>query len=439
VKKWCLKPFFRVQVTDENYVTQDPNTVRSVDRSQPRLGALFGLSLAQCLGSFGQITMATLSGIVGSMLAPAAELATLPVTTGILGIASATWPLARLRQRYGIRKVFVGGCVCAAMGAVLAAASIAAGSFIVFCLGTFLMGNNMAVIAQYRFVAAELVPGGMVSRAISVVMVGTLLAAVMAPWIALEYRDLLAVDFAGSFAVLVALYVATAALVAALPLSDGGGEAGRAHQSPPLGAALKRPPVQLAMIAAAGGFGVMSLIMTATPISMHVMDEHSAAVTAGVIRAHILAMFAPSLFSGWLVEKLGIQKMLWFGIALQVACIGIAASGSEVWHYRAALIALGAGWNFLFVAGTTLLMLACAPAEKPKLQGINDLVMFCTMGLASLLAGGLLHTLGWQWTNLTTLVLLCLIAAAILRTSGQIRDLHHPAYAQPASSSDHIT
>ena len=383
--------------------------------------------------------MATLSGIVGSILTPAAELATLPVTTGILGIASATWPLSRLRERYGSRTVFAGGCIWAALGASLAAASIAADYFIGFCLGTFMMGNNMAVMAQYRFVAAELVPGGAVSRAISAIMVGTLLAAVVAPWMALEYRDLFAVDFAGSFAVLVAVFVVTAALVAALPLRDGGSGAGRAHAGPPLGATLKRPAVQLAMIAAAGGFGIMSLIMTATPISMHVMDEHSAAVTAGVIRAHILAMFAPSLISGWLVEKLGILRMLWIGLGLQLACIGIAASGSEVWQYRAALIALGAGWNFFFVAGTTLLMLACEPAEKPKMQGFNDLVMFCTMGLASLSAGGLLYSLGWQWTNLLTLILLGVIAVAILRATSQIQNLHSSGYAQPASGSDHIT
>lgn len=409
------------------------------DRRQPRLAALLGLSLAQCLGSFGQITMATLSGIVGSMLTPAAELATLPVTTGILGLAAATWPLARLRQRYGSRPVFIIGCVWAASGAALAAASITKGSFMGFCFGTFMMGNNMAVMAQYRFVAAELVPAGMVSRAVSVIMVGTLLAAVVAPWIALEYRDLFTVDFAGSFAMLIAVYLVTAALITALPLRDANFGTAHADADSPIGNTLKRSPVQLAIIAAAGGFGIMSLIMTATPISMHVMDEHSAAVTAGVIRGHILAMFAPSLISGWLVEKLGISRMLWFGVALQVACIGIAASGKAVWQYRAALIALGAGWNFLFVAGTTLLMLACKPAEKTKMQGFNDLVMFCTMGLASLSAGGLLHALGWQWTNLVTLALSGLIAVAILRAAAQIRPLQRPGYAQPVASSEHIT
>lgn len=425
-------------MTDETHVKQNPSTAQPVARSQPRLGALFGLGVAQCLGSFGQITMATLSGIVGSTLAPSAELATLPVTTGILGIAMATWPLARLRQRHGSRAMFGSGCIWAACGAALAAMSITAGSFIGFCMGTFMMGNNMAVMAQYRFAAAELVPGGRVGRAISTVMVGTLVAAIAAPWIALEYRDLFDIDFAGSFAVLVVIFVVTAALVTALPLHDAGGEFRLSRASPPLGETLKRPAVQLAVVAAAGGFGVMSLIMTATPISMHVLDEYSAATTADVIRVHILAMFAPSLISGWLVEKLGIARMMWLGVALQVACIGIAASGAEVWQYRAALIALGAGWNFLFVAGTTLLMLACKAEEKAKMQGFNDLVMFGTMGVASLSAGGLLYSLGWQWTNLTTLVLLCLIAAAIVRASSQMRDLQRPRHPQPVSSSENI-
>lgn len=403
------------------------------------MAALFGLSLAQCLGSFGQITMATLSGIVGSMLAPTAELATLPVATGVLGIAMATWPLAGMRQRYGSRAVFGGGCIWAACGATVAAISIAFGSFIGFCIGTFMMGNNMAVLAQYRFAAAELVPGGMVGRAVSIVMVGTLAAAIAAPWIALEYRDLFDVDFAGSFAVLVAIYVVTAVLITAIPLHDADGGLRSSAAGPPLGETLRRPAVQLAIIAAAGGFGVMSLIMTATPISMHVLDDHSAAITAGVIRAHILAMFVPSLVSGWLVEKLGIPRMLWLGVALQVACIGIAASGGEVWQYRAALIALGAGWNFLFVAGTSLLMLACKSEEKAKLQGFNDLFMFGTMAVASLSAGGLLYALGWQWTNLVNLALLALIAAAILRASSQIREMHLPRIPQPASSGDHLT
>ena len=393
------------------------------DQGQVRLGPLIGLSLAQCLGSFGQITLATLAGIVGSILAPTPALATLPVTTGILGVASAAWPLAALRQRLGNRAVFSGTSVWAGGGAMLAAWSISAGSFTGFCLGTFIMGNNMSVIAQFRFAVGELVPNSMISRAVSVVMSGTLLAAVIAPWIALRYRDFFDADFAGTFGVLVVIYVANAILLAFLPLRDSSGVRDAAGEHEPIAHALQRRSVQLAIVAAAAGYGVMSLIMTATPISMHVMDEHSAEITADVIRAHILAMFAPSLVSGWLVAKLGIPRMLWVGIALQIACIVIASSGNDVWQYRAALIALGAGWNLLYVSGTTLLMLVAHENEKSRLQGLNDLVMFCTMGAASLAAGGLLYQLGWQWTNLASLILLLLIVVAMLRASDRMRNL----------------
>ena len=386
------------------------------DDEHPRKLILLALIVAQCLGSFGQITIATLAGIVGSKLAPAPELATLAVTTGIVGVASAAWPLAILRRRFGSRAVFAGSLVWAGGGAVVAAVSIAYGSFAGFCVGTFMIGNNMAVIAQYRFVAVEFVPSSMASRAVSGVMVGTLLAAIVAPWMALESRHLLAADFSGSFIALVPVCIAGAILVAALPLRDANGGDSGEYDGPPLGDILRRRPIQLAIVAAAAGYGVMSLLMTATPISMHVMDEHSAEVTAGVIRAHILAMFVPSLFSGWLVARLGIHRMLWLGIVLQVICIGIAASGTEVWQYRAALIALGVGWNFLFVAGTTLLTLESHKDEAPKIQGFNDMIMFCTMGAASLSAGGLLYQLGWQWTNVASVVLVLLIVIALLRS-----------------------
>lgn len=362
--------------------------------------------------------MATLSGIVGTMLAPDMQLATLPVTTGICGIAAAAWPLAKLRRALGNKIVFTGALLWAAGGAGLAAWAINYDSFFGFCVATFLMGNNMAVIAQYRFAAAAMVPAHFVSRAISVVMVGTLLAAILAPWLALEYRATMSVDFAGSFAVLIAVYLATACLMMFLPLPAANSTHSAHDDGPPVREALRRPSIQLAIIAAAGGYGVMSLIMTATPISMHVMDQHSAEVTANVIRNHILAMFAPSLVSGWLIARFGINRMLFAGVVMESICIAIAVTGTGAWNYGAALIALGIGWNLLYVGGTTLLALDCTPDESAGLQGFNDLVMFSTMGLSSLAAGPLLTKVGWQWTNLAaTLMLLFIFFALIRRTT----------------------
>jgi len=380
----------------------------------PRLGVLFWLAVAQCLGSFGQVTMATLSGIVGSTLTAVPELATLPVTAGIVGIAAGAWPLAQARRRFGNRLVFSFALVWAAGGAALASWAISNQSFAGFCAGCFMMGNNMASVAQYRFAVNDLVPPQQISRAISAVMVGTLAAALISPWLALQYRGFLTVDFAGSYAVLIAVYLINAALVASLPINTRNKHLDTGSTNPVI-KSLRNRDVQLAMVAAAAGYGVMSLIMTATPISMHVVNQLSAEVTAGTIRGHILAMFVPSLVSGWLIARLGIRRMLWIGLIAEVLCVMIAVNGQHEWNYRAALIALGIGWNFLFIGGTTLLSLSCDPREALRMQGINDMVVFCTMALSSLSAGFLLQLGGWVWINLSALLLLALISIMLIR------------------------
>ncbi len=381
-----------------------------------RIGVLFGLVMATCLGSFGQITMATLSGIMGAKLSTVPELATLPVTAGIVGVAVGAWPLALLRKRFGNRLVFTCALLWAATGAILAGWSISAGSFAGFCAGCFMMGNNMSTVAQYRFVATELVPLRLAGRAVSAVMVGTLAAAVIAPWFALRNRGVMEADFAGSFVTLAAVFLVAAVLIASLPLGNVRAKTVRDSGIGPAGKILSDPNIQLAMVAAAAGYGVMSLIMTATPISMHVMDGHSAEVTADTIRAHILAMFVPSLFTGWLVVKLGLRRMLWLGALAQLVCVGIATSGHDVWNYQVSLVLLGVGWNLLFTGGTTLIATLCPDRDAARIQGINDFVVFGTMAVASLSAGGLLQVVGWFWTNVAALILIVLIVVMMLRS-----------------------
>jgi MFS family permease len=396
---------------------QESDTAKMTRLPRSAWLTLVGLALAQLLGSAGQVTLATLSGILGSVLAPEQGLATLPVTAGILGVATAALPVALLIRRYGRKPVFCAGLVWAICGAGLAAAAIDAGSFVGFCAGCFMMGNNMAVLAQYRFAAAEAVPDVFISRAVSGVMLGLLGAAVIAPWYALEFRDLLAVEFAGSFAMLPVLFVAALAIVALLPLPDRRPPVPDGTPVVSVAEVLRRREIQLAMIAAAAGYGVMSLVMTATPISMHVVDGHSVEATADVIRAHILAMFAPSLVSGWLIARVGVQRMLWVGLLLETACLSVAVTGHDVMHYRAALIALGAGWNLLYVGGTTLLAAECPGECSRRVQGINELVVFGTMAACSLSAGALLSQYGWVVTNVCGGLLTALIAFALLRNT----------------------
>lgn len=397
----------------------DPIAISRTDTSTSLTGRqiyiVLGLAAAQCLGSAGQILMATFSAIVGATLSPTPQLATLPVTAGILGVALATLPAAASIRRYGRGPVFVGASFIGAAGAASAATAIHFGSFSGFCISCFVMGANVAVIAQYRFAVTEIVPTAMIGRAISALMLGTLLAAIAAPSIAMQTRSLLTVDFSGSYAALPLLYLAAAAILVVIPLGRPQKNVDRPIETPPVGQILARRPVQLAIVSAAVSYGAMSLIMTATPISMHVIDLHSISATANTIRGHLLAMFVPSLFSGWLISRLGITRMLWIGIFLIVACIALSVSGQEIWHYRYALIALGIGWNFLFISGTTLLATECTDDEVLRVQGINDFVMFATMAIASLSAGALLDSVGWAWTNLAALMLLMLAVVALIR------------------------
>ena len=374
---------------------------------------VLGLAFAQFLGSGGQMIMAVLSGIVGSILAPTSALATLPVATGVLGVAIATVPAATLMQRFGRRPVFILASLLAAGGGGLCALSIESGSFAGFCIGCFLMGNNMAVVTQYRFAAGESVSSDQVSRAVSSVMLGTLGAAVVAPWLALEFRGVLHADFAGSYAVLTVIYTAAGILLGFIPLPKASLRSSVSGPGRTVAQLVRQPAFFVAVASAAIGYGVMSLVMTAAPISMHVMDGHTVEDTASVIRGHVLSMFAPSLVSGWLVARLGIKRMLWTGVALETACVFLAFSGHSVWTYRLALISLGAGWNFLFVAGTTLLTRTYTADEKFRAQGFNDFVMFGTMATASLSAGALLTTVNWGWLNLATLGLLMPLSLAL--------------------------
>jgi len=383
--------------------------------TRQQLLAAFGLIVAGALNSTGQIMLVTLSALIGAAMSPTPELATLPVTTGVLGLALASLPAAALIRRFGRRPVFALSSLWGAAGVALASISIHVHSFAGFSLGCFIMGNNAAVVAQYRFALADIVPPSFVSRAVSYLMLGVLAAALVTPWVALRYQHLLPVEFSGSFAVLPVALIAAAVIVALLPMGGAPAVGRESPTAPTLGQILSRPGVQLAMLSAAVGYGVMSLIMTATPISMHVMDHYSVEVTADVIRVHLLAMFAPSLVTGWLITRLGVSRMLWTGMLLEVVCVAIAVSGQEVWHYRFAMIALGIGWNLLFLGGTTLLAQVCHKDELLRVQGINDFVMFTAMVVTSLFAGVLIEISGWMWVNLIGLALLMLIVISLIR------------------------
>ena len=376
--------------------------------------AVWMLSATQALCMSGSFLFVLLGGIIGAELAPSPSLATLPVSVLILGLAASVLPAGRLTRRFGRRALFVGSALQAAAGCVVAGLAIAAGQFWWFCAAALLLGANNAVVMQYRFAAIEYVEPARASRAIAIVMSGALVAAWLGPEIAVRAADVVAqAHYAGSFFAGTGLYLAAALLLSRIAESAA---PDAADTRPPrrLSEIAAQPVFRVAVLAALASYAVMSFIMTATPISMHVMDGHGEFATARVIQVHLLAMYLPSLASGWIIARFGDRAVIAAGSVLMIACITIAAfAGHAVLHYGSALLLLGVGWNLMFIAATTLLTTTYRPHERMQAQTLNDFLVFGAQATASLLAGLALATIGWKLLNLATLPLLVAVLAAV--------------------------
>lgn len=357
--------------------------------------SVWRLMIAYALMMGGTALTVLIAGIIGSEFAPSPGLATLPIALAVIGVAASTLPTGRWQARFGRRAVFLAYGGLAILSALLAAVSLAIQSFAGYCLATFAMGWAAAAGHQYRFAALELVPAARAPQATSVLLLGGILGAIIGPEMAVRGRDLLATEYAGSYLLLTAGYVAGMVLLGfyrehahADPEAHAGGR--------PLGEVLRSPVVILAISAAAVGYGVMSFLMTATPISMHEHSGHSIEATKWVIQSHIVAMYLPSLIFAFLHARFGSRGMLWLGTAALAATLAIAHAGVAFLHYWAALVLLGVGWNFLFLAGTNLLALGHRRAERFQVQSFNDFLAFSVQAVVSLGSGWFLFAFGWQ-------------------------------------------
>jgi MFS family permease len=318
-------------------------------------------------------------------------------------------------ERIGRRNAFVASASLAAVAALAVAWAVLQESFALLCGATLLLGVNLAFQQQHRFAAAESVTPGRVGTAVSIVMVGTLFAAAVGPQVALALKDLVpGREYAGSFLGVAALLGAAAVVLTRCSPGRPSGRHAAAGDVRPLAAVVRQPAFMIAVTAAVVSYAVMSFIMTATPISMHVHDQHSDTDTAWVIQSHLLAMYGPSLFSGRLIDRIGVRAGMAAGLALMFACVAIDSAGRDLMHYWWGLVLLGVGWNLLFVAGTSLLTTTYRPGERFRAQAVNEFSVFGTQALASLLAGPAIHALGWRALNLATLVPLALFAAALV-------------------------
>jgi len=356
------------------------------------------LTVAQALGGAGPPIIISLGGLVGHELAPDPALITLPVSLYNLGLAASTLPAAYLMRRLGRRNAYLLGALAAAIGGLFAAGGIVAASFLLFCLGTFAAGFQGANVQSYRFAAAEGVPAALRPKAISAVLVGGLFAAVIGPQLVIWTRDAIPdAHFAGSFlsqVALAALAVPVLMMLRApapsMSASRGGGR--------PLSAILSSPRYMLAVATGVVSYGLMTFVMTASPVAM-VGHGHSIDHAALGIQWHVLAMFAPSFFTGSLITRFGKERIAALGLVLIAASGAVALGGLDLGHFWAALVLLGIGWNFGFIGATAMVADSFAPEERGRAQGANDFIVFGVVACASFFSGNLLHASGWETIN----------------------------------------
>ena len=373
---------------------------------------VFLLATCQALLLTNAVTLIAISSLAGFDLASNKALATLPATTYVLGTWLCAYPASLLMQRIGRRHGFLlGGCL-GLLGSLVATTAMAVASFPLLCLGTFLLGMYNAFGQFYRFAAADAAPADFKAKAISLVLAGGLVGGIVGPQVSKLTIDLVEPRFLASYASLFAFSLAAMAIIAFLsipaPKAEGAQQGAR-----PLGEIVRQPVFIVAAACAGLGYGVMTLLMTATPLAMGLCGYPYAAA-AGVISAHVIAMFAPSFFTGSLIQRFGVLNVIAAGVALELACVAVAATGQQVTNFWWALVLLGLGWNFTYVGGTTLLTEAYRPAEKAKVQGVNEFIVFGVQALASLSSGVLVNTTGWTTLNYFAVPLLAFAGVAAL-------------------------
>lgn len=371
------------------------------------------LASAQALFQIVSVLVMTIGGLAGSILAPSPEFATAPIAAMFLGTAISTVPASMWMTRVGRRIGFITGASLGTFGGLLAAAGMMTSSMLLLCAGTFLAGCYQGFAQFYRFAAGEVADDKFRPRAISLVLAGGVVAAVLGPLLARWGGELMQPAYTASF-----LFLAATSAIAVIvlfgvnvPRTVDTADEKAAVRS--LGEIVRQPTYMVALFGALTGYGVMILAMTATPLAM-THHHHDLTAASTVIQLHVLGMFLPSFFTGSLIARFGVLRIMLAGIVLLTAHVLFALSGTGIYNFTAALILLGVGWNFLYIGGTNLLTRTYSTAEKGKAQATNDLTIFIVGLAASLCAGLLQNTIGWQALNVWLLPWLAAAAAAII-------------------------
>lgn len=384
-------------------------------------GNVLVLALSQALMLSAIALAMTLAAILGDMLAPARWLATLPVAAMVIGTAIASLPAAAFMRRYGRRPGFQLGVVLGVGGSVLCAWAVHRGSFAVFVAGHVLLGSYQGFANYYRFAAVEAAGPAQAGRAISLVVAGGVVAAFLGPQLAQWGRDWIAGErFVGAYLAQAGLGAIALPLLARLRLpAPTAAPSGLAR---PLRRILAQPVVLASIFGAAVGYAAMIMVMTATPLAILGCGLPGTSVTP-VIQWHVVGMFAPSFFTGSLINRFGAPRIMQAGFVLLLGHVLVALSGITFSHFLSALILLGVGWNFAFIGGTTLLTRAYRPAEQTKVQAANEFAIFGLVAAATLSAGWLYDRFGWAALNLAVAPLLVVALVATIGIERRLRGM----------------
>ncbi|MGI9275424.1 MAG: MFS transporter [Endozoicomonas sp.] len=361
------------------------------------------LFVAQALAMCAAPLMVFAGALASKSMAPSPEWATVPVASLVVGTACTVYPAARLAGIWGRKRLFMAAMILGAVASLSAMWALQQASFIGFTIATTVVGSVIAVGQQFRFAAMESVERELMPVAASRILAAGLISAWLGPELVPLGHKLIAAPFAGAFVLLAILYLLTFVVIAFAFKTPQIEAKSSATANVPAAQIWRRSGFWVAAGSAAVGYGIMSFIMTATPISMHEMQSFSLEETKWVIQSHIIAMFLPSLFAGQLVKRLGHVPMIQIGLAVMLACAVLGMLDQSYLHYWWALLLLGVAWNFLFVAGTALLPMMHSPEEAPRAQGLNDLMVFSTQALGALSSGIVLYWLGWNGLLLITL------------------------------------
>ncbi len=373
---------------------------------------VLALAACQALLVMNNATMISIGTLAADTLAANKMLVTLPATAYIIGGGLTTVPISLYMKRRGRRAGFMIGCAFGMIGGALAGAAMLAHNFWMLCLAALVSGVYTGSGGFYRFAAADSLTISARSKAISLVLAGGIVGGVFGPESSKLTKGFLESLFAGTFFSLIVLAAIAILILWRLDLPQSTHEE-RHGETRALGVIMRQPVFIVAALGGITAYGVMNLLMAATPLAMQ-MCSHPYGAAMLVIEWHIIAMFAPAFGTGWLIVRLGTLPVMFAGLLLNVLAILTAISSITVTAFWLSMVMVGVGWCFLFVGGTTLLTEAYAPAEKAKTQGVNDLLIYLTMASTSLTSGAILYGFGWNTLNLTALPLLGLTSLAIL-------------------------